>query len=88
MFTHIYPCLPGSRAVSAPYSFRPDYRSKDVISNRAKRRCTKADKLRIIQEAASTGVQEKLSKYDVYPATYYSWRRKFQEMAKKACSTA
>jgi putative transposase len=49
----------------------------------AKRRFTKADKLRIIQEAASNGVQVTLSKYDVYPATYYSWRRKFQEMGEE-----
>ena len=49
----------------------------------AKRRFTKADKLQILKEAASNGVQETLSKHDVYPATYYSWRRKFQEMGEE-----
>jgi putative transposase len=49
----------------------------------AKRKFTKADKLRILKEAASNGVQETLSKYDIYPATYYSWRRKFQEMGEE-----
>lgn len=49
----------------------------------AKRRFTKADKLQILKEATSNGVQETLSKYDVYPATYYSWRRKFQEMGEE-----
>lgn len=49
----------------------------------AKRRFTKADKLQILKEAASNGVQETLSKYDIYPATYYSWRRKFREMGEE-----
>ena len=37
----------------------------------------------IIKEASSKGVQETLAKYDVYPATYYSWRKKFEEMGEE-----
>ncbi len=46
----------------------------------AKRKFTTADKLKIVKEAAQLGVKETLAKYDIYPATYYSWRKKFEEM--------
>jgi len=40
---------------------------------------TKEEKLKIIKEAAIHGVRETLDKYGVYPATYYSWKRKFEQ---------
>ena len=46
----------------------------------SKRKFTKEDKLRILKEASEQGVKKTLSKYDLYPATYYSWRKKFEEM--------
>ena len=45
-----------------------------------KRTFTKEEKLRIIQEASEQGLKVILEKYDLYPATYYSWKSKFEEM--------
>lgn len=45
-----------------------------------KRTFTKEEKLRIIKEASEQGVKVVLEKYDLYPATYYSWKNKFEEM--------
>ena len=40
-----------------------------------KRTFTKEEKLRIIKEASEQGVKIILEEYDLYPATYYSWKR-------------
>jgi len=45
----------------------------------AKRKFTAEDKLKIVKEASEQGVTKTLAKYNVYPATYYSWRRKLKE---------
>lgn len=45
-----------------------------------KRTFTKEEKLRIIKEASEQGVKVILEKYDLYPATYYYWKSKFEEM--------
>jgi len=45
-----------------------------------KRTFTREEKLRIIKEAGEQGVKFILEKYALYPATYYSWKRKFEEM--------
>jgi len=37
---------------------------------------TKAEKLEIIAEAGEKGVKVTLEKYDLYPATYYYWKKK------------
>jgi len=37
---------------------------------------TKEEKLAIIQEAGEKGVKVTLAKYDLYPATYYYWKKK------------
>ncbi|SER46370.1 transposase [Neolewinella agarilytica] len=52
----------------------------------AKRKFTAEDKLKIIKEASEQGVTKTLAKYDVYPATYYSWRRKLKEQGEDAFS--
>jgi putative transposase len=46
-------------------------------------RKTKEEKLKIIKECSIHGVRETLDKYGVYPATYYSWKRKFEEMGEE-----
>jgi len=46
----------------------------------AKRTFTKEEKLSILKEAAENGVKDTLEKHAIYPATYYSWRKKFQQM--------
>lgn len=52
----------------------------------AKRKFTAEDKLKIVKEASEQGVTKTLTKYDVYPATYYSWRRKLKEQGEDAFS--
>ena len=48
-----------------------------------KRTFTKEDKLRIIREASENGVKATLEKYDVYPASYYDWKKKFEQMGEE-----
>ena len=48
------------------------------MSNR--RKFSKEEKLRIVQEAAADGVKITLDKYGVYPATFYAWKRKVEQM--------
>lgn len=45
-----------------------------------KRTFTKEEKLAILKEASEQGVKSTLSKHSIYPATYYSWRKKFKQM--------
>lgn len=45
-----------------------------------KRTFTKQEKLVILKEASEQGVKQTLAKHGIYPATYYSWRKKFKEM--------
>jgi putative transposase len=45
-----------------------------------RKRFSKEEKLKIIKEAGTQGVRITLEKYGVYAATYYSWKRKFNEM--------
>jgi len=49
----------------------------------AKRTFSKEEKLRILKEASEQGVKQTLSKYDLYPASYYSWKKKFEEMGEE-----
>ena len=41
---------------------------------------SKAEKLRIIDEAKSQGVTATCAKYGIYPATYYRWIEKIKQM--------
>lgn len=45
-----------------------------------KRTFSKEEKLRIVKEAGEQGVKAVLEKYDIYPATYYAWKNKLEEM--------
>lgn len=45
-----------------------------------KRTFTKEQKLEILKEATAHGVTATLEKHGIYPATYYSWRKKFDTM--------
>jgi len=49
----------------------------------AKRTFTKKEKLSILKEAAEKGVKDTLEKHAIYAATYYSWRKKFEEMGEE-----
>ncbi|SRR6056297_978069 len=44
------------------------------------KRWSKDQKLKILKEASTQGVRETLEKYGVYPATYYSWKKKYEQM--------
>lgn len=48
------------------------------MSNR--RKFSKEEKLRIVHEAAANGVKLTLEKHGVYPATFYAWKRKVEQM--------
>jgi putative transposase len=45
-----------------------------------KRKFSKEEKAKILKEASTNGVQITLDKYGVYPATYYSWKKKYESM--------
>ncbi len=40
------------------------------------RKFTREEKLRILKEAKLKGVKSTLEKYDLYPATFYYWKKK------------
>lgn len=48
-----------------------------------KRTFSKEEKLKILKEAESNGVQVTLDKYGVYPATFYSWKKKYEDMGEE-----
>ena len=45
-----------------------------------KRRFSKEEKVKILKESETKGVQVTLAKYGIYPATFYSWKKKFESM--------
>lgn len=48
-----------------------------------RKKFSKEEKVRIVQEAAERGVKATLDKYGVYPATYYDWKRKLESMGEQ-----
>ena len=46
------------------------------ITKKGIRKFTKAEKIRILEEAKNSGVRATLDKYGVYQATYYYWKKK------------
>lgn len=51
-----------------------------------KRKFTKEEKLSIIKEVSEQGLKETLAKYNLYPASYYSWKNKLEEMGEEGFS--
>ena len=49
----------------------------------ANRKFTTQQKLDILKEAATHGVKETLAKHDVYPASYYNWKRKLAQQGEE-----
>jgi putative transposase len=45
-----------------------------------RRTFSKETKLSILQEAKENGVNVTLLKYGIYPVTYYSWKKKYEQM--------
>lgn len=50
---------------------------------RKKRRFSNEDKINILKEASAKGVNVTLEKYGVYPATYYLWKSKYEQMGEQ-----
>ena len=48
-----------------------------------KRKFTKDEKLAIIKEVSEQGLKCTHEKYNLYPASYYSWKKKFDEMGEE-----
>jgi putative transposase len=48
-----------------------------------RKKFSKEEKLRIIEEVAAQGVKVTLDKHGVYPATFYEWKRKVEAMGEK-----
>lgn len=48
-----------------------------------KRTFTTAEKLQILKDASEHGVKSTLEKHGIYAATYYSWKKKFNEMGEE-----
>lgn len=48
-----------------------------------KRTFNKEEKLAILREASENGVKPTLEKHGIYPATYYAWRSKFNQMGEE-----
>ena len=46
----------------------------------SKRKFSKEEKIKILEEAQNYGVTLTLDKYGLYPATYYSWKKKYETM--------
>jgi putative transposase len=44
---------------------------------------TKSEKLAIVKEASKNGVKLTLEKYNLYPATFYYWKKKLNEMGEE-----
>jgi putative transposase len=48
-----------------------------------KRKFTTEEKLRIIKEASENGIDATLGKYGIYKASYYFWKRKYEQMGEE-----
>lgn len=45
-----------------------------------RKQLSKEEKLQILKEASIKGVTATLEKYGIYPASYYTWKKKFEQM--------
>ena len=41
---------------------------------------TKAEKIKVLKESKKNGVKVTLEKYDLYSATFYYWKKKYESM--------
>ena len=50
------------------------------MSIMSKRKFSKDQKLAILKEAQAEGVNVTIEKHGIYPATFYSWKKKYESM--------
>lgn len=53
------------------------------MSEMKKRTFSKEEKLSILEESKTLGVTATLAKHSLYPATFYSWRKKYETMGEE-----
>lgn len=47
---------------------------------KTRRTFSKSDKISILKEASTNGPKITMEKHGIYPATFYSWKKKFESM--------
>ena len=52
----------------------------------SKKRLSTAEKIKIVKEASTNGVRVTLEKHGIFPATFYGWKRKFEQMGEEGFS--
>jgi len=50
-------------------------------TDKGTKKFTEKEKLNILEEAKKQGVKKTLSKYKLYPATYYYWKKKYSSLS-------
>ncbi len=53
------------------------------MSMKKRRRYSKEEKIKILKEAEKSGTRQTLQKHAIYPATFYSWKKKFDSMGEQ-----
>ncbi|GAB3354977.1 hypothetical protein GCM10027566_16820 [Arachidicoccus ginsenosidivorans] len=51
-----------------------------IQTDKGTKKFTEKEKLSILKEADKEGVKKTLSKYNLYPATYYYWKKKYSSL--------
>lgn len=60
------------------------YKNCNIMDMKSPRkRYNTEEKIKIVKEASTNGVRTTLDKYGIFPATYYSWKRKFEQMGEQ-----
>ena len=57
-----------------------------MIMKKEGKRWTTEQKLEILKQASLNGVRETLEKYGIYPTTFYTWKKKFEQMGEEGFS--
>lgn len=57
-----------------------------IQTGKGTKKFTEKEKLAILKEAEGAGVKPTLAKYDLYPATFYYWKKKFADAGAEGLS--
>ena len=53
------------------------------ITEKGTKKWTKKEKLSILSESQKNGVKQTLSKYDIYPGTFYYWKKRLADLGEQ-----